>query len=188
MDTLSISKSEIKFMLVLSSIVPVVCFCLGFYFAGGEPTSYPANLTQKNAAMPNQVETPSQAETVSLNRQIPDTSTQQLLVVTENTLTSEPLVSENKRVDEKRYVLQAGLFAEVKNAQKFLDLLAQKQLDAQISNGQRDGHAVFRVIVGRYSSKEEAQAFRHIIEQTHAVKLYLSQITADEEGRLVATL
>lgn len=66
----------------------------------------------------------------------------------------------------KRYVIQAGLFVKADHAEELRNRLVKNGYKAEIEEIPRDGGVYFRVKVGDYTTKAQAQASAHKLAKT----------------------
>ena len=184
MDTLNLTKSELKILLLLSSLVPVLSFIGGVYFAYNPETvklDVPAQ-TQVNASIeplhPGVIN-----ESIIEEESVTQTQQDESILADVETVEAEPVAM------AKRYIVQAGLFMEIENARNLSDALLHQELDAQIIEDiDSKGLTVFRVVVGTFDTQEQAKTYQNSIEQIHAIKLYLTTTLSNKNLNLIAAL
>jgi cell division septation protein DedD len=184
MEALNITKSDLKFLLVMSSIVPVLSFISGFYIANGQPV--PGVHSAYHATPLTQIEDDN-VSTAGLATE----KNEKPLTMTDDNISSAKATTIGKiklAPITKRYIVQAGLFSDIKNAKKLSNSLLQKELDIQIIDENDNGIPVFRVIIGSFDSRESAQVLLQDIEQRHSIELYLTAINSTTSSNFVAAL
>lgn len=176
MDALQLTKPDLRMLLGICSLVPVLSFIAGFSIANHVPGD--TTTTKSLVAAPGVVEPDSSSESrYGLNDS--DAQVQSTLAVRSDASPAPVL---------RRYMLQAGLFKSFNNAIKFKESLHDRDLQAQIiGDSGRDG-SVFRVVVGSYGSREVAAKHLQAIYQSHSVKLYISTVPAGSLSDLIALI
>ena len=147
MDTLNLTKLDLKFLLALASLVPIISFIAGVSIA---------NSANASAVAP----------TNNYEPQYINASNNSLIVSETDDIERTPIT--------KHYIVQAGLFSNKENANKLSISLAKKKLDTQIISENKNGVPIFRVIIGSFESEDRAKTYSDDIEQIHAIKLYVT--------------
>jgi len=182
MDTLNLTKKEFKHLLTTSALVPVISLIAGIYIAN---SSFFAHSNQwQQATAPTTIEpivTYSTHDSTKKKVKAQEPSTGIPSKTTKEDGNNPPLL-------ETRYMVQAGLFADINNANDFLETLIQKEISAQIIEDKKNDTQVFRVIIGSFESQNYAEEYLKDIEGTYGIKLYLTTVNLPEHSNLIAAL
>ena len=179
MDGMSISKSDLKYLFLFASLVPILSFMMGFYIAKSTVGEAAALKSDKATALVKQDIT----KLDPANKLVTEAP-----VLIGSPVAFCPEVTGKAEVVAKRYILQAGLFSTVENARKQTKFLIQSGLVPQIVSESINGANLFRVILGSHDSEETAKARAETIQQTYAIKIYVSDTSAVVLNDLVAAL
>ncbi|NVJ60451.1 MAG: SPOR domain-containing protein [Gammaproteobacteria bacterium] len=238
MDTLQFNKSELKIMLAVAAVAPVVSFAAGFLLSSISSPSYsiipndsikieassvrqheladvktlperyrvsdkgvsdkiaPADQTSsmKRLASTKLVKSKNQAEPDNRNAEEPDKSLATASVSDHNSrhnnrfdIKSPEAIDTVEQIEYNRsetqtitaavsdtYLVQAGAFSDPINANKFRTNLNFRKIPAAImSDLNKNGSAIYRVIIGSFQSQTSADDYLQMIEQKHSISLYL---------------
>lgn len=165
MDTLNLTKSDLKLLLALVSLVPIISFMAGVFIANSHTLAY---------------NTSAIALTNNDEPQYIKASNNSLRVSETNNIEQTPIT--------KRYIVQAGLFSNKENANKLSRSLAIKELDTQIISENKKGVPIFRVIIGSFESEDRAKTYLDYIEQIHEIKLYMAATDSSKVSNFIAAL
>jgi len=183
MNTLSITKSDLKLILLMSSIIPVLSLISGFYIANSQANHglHSAITTSHTRVIPNDA---------SITAPAKDSSDKQPTGINKNisALVLTSIGKINHAPTPKRYIVQAGLFSDINNAKKLSTSLLRKELNSQIIEDNKNDKPFFRVIIGSFESEASAQSRLQEIELSHAIKLYLTAISSTKSSNFIAAL
>lgn len=183
MNALKITKSDLKLLLLMSSIMPVLSLISGFYIANSQANHelHSDITTSHTRVIPNDIGITTPAK---------DSSEKQPTGINKNisALVSTSIGKTNHTPIPKHYIVQAGLFSDINNAKKLLTSLLRKELDPKIIEDNKNGKPFFRVIIGSFESEASAQVRLQEIELSHAIKLYLTPISSTKSSNFIAAL
>lgn len=177
MDSVNLSKSDLKRLFALVSAVPLLSFILGISVANmisvtpgySNPTSPNGDidgLTVNSTSPPERVNFEDAHSALSTGL-LADTAT-------------TPMT--------KRYIVQAGLFSSEENAKRLSLALERKNLTTQIVSETGNDAPLFRVIVGSFALEDNAKALSESIQKSYAIKLYVADTETLKLDNLVAAL
>lgn len=184
MDTLNLTKSELKILLLLSSLVPVLSFVGGVYFAYNPATVELDSVEQVRASVGVEPQNSGVIiEPIVEKVAVTQMQQEETILTDAETLGTDPVAI------APHYIVQAGLFMEIENARNLSDELTHQALGAQIIEDiDSKGLTVFRVVIGTFDTQEQAKTYQNSIEQAHAIKLYLTTTLSNKNLNLIAAL
>ena len=81
-----------------------------------------------------------------------------------------PKSHKSKAAQKKTFKLQLGVFVGFENTMNYLDAIKDKVDDqAMVLHDYRDGHTMYKVLIGRYDSHEEASYARDRLRTSHGI-------------------
>ncbi len=177
MDTFTFTKRDFVCLLAACTLLPLASFIAGFFIAGtSEPAEGTHHYLEANA--------PVKESCPLAPREKPKSDTKQLVILdgAEPNLIPQEIVDNAAKikprpmpVSDVQYLVQAGLFSKAKNAGKFVDILAQRGINAEIIATERDGIPYFQVVIGAFNSQDAADAQLSRVESQHPIELYVTR-------------
>ncbi len=171
MDALNLTKRDIVCLLAASALIPVACFMAGFLIAG--KAAYAAAV-------------PVPADTAAIvSREKSDKPLTLLAEMPANT--AEPDTDVQLEVPESeaeaparhtQYLVQAGLFSTAQNAERYVGTLARKGISARVIDAERSGARHYRVVIGTFPSRGQADTYLAGVERVHDIDLYVVRVQA----------
>jgi hypothetical protein len=162
MDKLLLNKTDFRFLLMASAVLPVLCFMAGFFLANNTGNSYQAALTPTSTSLSLDVPEISQPTQISDDQ----SAVAQISIPLDVTHLSEQKPSD--------YMVQAGLFSSYENAKKFKDDLLDQDIESQIVHTEHNGKLSYRLILDSFESKDEAVEFTAFAEKSYKLDLYIT--------------
>lgn len=177
MDSVNLSKSDLKRLFALSSAVPLLSFVLGICVANiaSDTDTISTSAAPDDDVYGLQVQSHSQIEN-------------QNFVASSATAIPHPVGDAISTPMIKRYIVQAGLFSSEENAKKLSLSLERKNLSTQIVSETRNDTSLFRVIVGSFASEDNAKALSESIEKSYSIRLYVADTDTFQLNDMVAAL
>lgn len=174
MDNFSLTRNELKGLLALAALLPVICFVVGFYTAfATQLDPEPITTAPQTAAIANPQNTAPQQQQPSKPQPV------------KHATRPEPVVT--PPVD-RPFLVQAGLFSSHANALAFQKELTRQGLDAQILNTQRHNAPLYRIVLHRAETKAEARRYIATIQQQHQLEVFLTKLESKPTTGPLATL
>ncbi len=179
MDTLTIDKSDIKFVLILATLAPIFSFIAG------------ALSVHISSSSESAITTPVSLAKVEHFRQEPAQAT------VADARAVAPALERSKKVNRvsvpqskysKQYVVQAGVFSQRKNARAFAQSLKQAALSARVVRDFADGSIVYRVNVASFDTELKAKEFTQMLLKSHELDLYITYSNASRTAHAIAAL
>lgn len=158
MGSFNLTKRDCKLLLAGAAALPVICFIGGLYTA---------TITKADNASPDQTD---KLATLTDNDSIAVTEKQ------DQDIESAPV--------PKHFVVQAGLFAELGNAERFQESLNKKDIEARLMADE----GFHRVIVGSFYSIDDAKSFSQVVEREHNLEVFITSVGEPSTSQFIASL
>lgn len=165
MDTLQVSKHELKLFVIAAVIVPVLCFILGFYSADKNSIS-----TSNQDRMIGLLISSANANTAN--------GSKAPVIEQSNNDTAKTASKEIK--PSTNYLIQAGLYSNYQNATQYQATLLSNDIPTVISKTRRNGIPHYRVIIQSFESKQDASDFIIATKEKHNIDLYIAAINTEK--------
>ena len=181
MNTLELNKKEIGYIFMVTALFPVMTFTLGFSLAG-DSRSNTNNEQSQQAISRNESIKPEIQSVIHVS----PTSTNQHHTGSIHDDKSIDVTQQNKDdlLELKfQYEVQAGVFSNISNAKQYQNYLNGKGLSAEIVAKQiLDNSFLYRIVLGSYDSKSEANRYVLSTKQLLELELYIKEI--DNKNRV----
>ena len=187
MISIQLSKTDVKQIVIGSALLPIICFVSGFFISSAfspaakhqdTPSSTPLTSTTNNTTIRNT----SADKTKEYSRT--GTSTESM------TQDSNSQLTENNKaaLEENRYIVQAGIFSKLENAEKLQLKLHQTGLETKIVGNLNNNQRMHSVSLHAFPSKKDASNFLNQIKEQHDVDLYISELHLESFEKPIASI
>ena len=187
MISIQLSKTDVKQIVIVSALLPIICFVSGFFISSAfssaatyqdRPNSTPLTSTTNNTTIRNT----SADKTKEYSRT--GTSTE-IMTQTSNS----QLTGNNKAALEKNhYIVQAGIFSKFENAEKLQLQLHQTGLETKIVDSLNNNEIMHSVSLHAFPSKKDASNYLNQIKEQHDVDLYISELHLERFEKPIASI
>ncbi len=174
MDGFNLTRNELKGLLGIAALLPVLCFVSGFFIARMDGSD---QAPRERAAQPALAQIAPTVETTAISAPIaaapkPHRDTP---AIPAPRATVPPSVSDLMPV-QTTYLVQAGLFSSEDNARGYIADLESRGLKAGIVEAHQQERTLYRIVLERFASEAQARQFIVAVQQHQPIELFVRKL------------
>jgi cell division septation protein DedD len=169
---IKLSKLDLKVLLLTAALLPVLSFAAGLFTANSiaQPQAINMPVTMKTNATDAVI-----TEQAALKEEINEA------------IANKPASPEIPLSSNDQFLIQAGVFSSLQNANSYRDSLLKADIEAEVLTDGINDKDIFRVILSKHETKQDAEAILQQYQAKHPpLKLYISLVTAPVNETIAA--